>query len=151
MARMVVFNATETCDVDPLKEAIGPPAVLNIGPVLAFDDAVGLKIRALHERAAHRDFIDAQAASAQLSTRELEILGARHTPGFSLEDLADRLGVVHELDDPNFAAYGLDEPAIRRLRAWAAGWESDIRGRLAAGEDAPMSPVEPDWDAYLER
>jgi hypothetical protein len=29
--------------VDPLME---------IGPVLAFDDAVGLKVRALHERAA---------------------------------------------------------------------------------------------------
>ncbi|MDI5936923.1 MULTISPECIES: hypothetical protein [unclassified Micromonospora] len=53
--------------------------MLSIGPVLAFEDAVGLKVRALHDRAAHRDFIDIHAANAQLSWTELEALGARHT------------------------------------------------------------------------
>ncbi|MET7748863.1 hypothetical protein [Micromonospora sp. NPDC005367] len=43
MARLVVSGETSTCEVDLLKEALGPPALLNIGPVLSFEDAVGLK------------------------------------------------------------------------------------------------------------
>jgi hypothetical protein len=151
MARMIVSTDFETCEVDVLKEAIGPPAVLSIGPVLSFDDAVGLKIRALHEQAAHGDFVDAYAASGHMSTRQLEILGARHTPGFSLDDLADRLGLVHELDEQNFAAYGSDRLEIRGLRAWAVEWESDIRAPVAAGEDGPPRQADDEWDTYLDR
>ncbi len=135
MARMIVTTAAATCEVDLLKEAIGPPAWLSIGPVLALDDAVGLKVRALHERAAHRDYIDIHAANAQLSWAELETRGARHTPGFSLEELANRLGNIDDLDDHTFAAYGLDGAAIAELRHWAVAWESDIRERIAAGEE----------------
>jgi hypothetical protein len=54
----------DVSEVDLLKEAIGQPALMEIGPVLAFDDAVRLKVRALHERAAHRDFIDIRARLA---------------------------------------------------------------------------------------
>jgi hypothetical protein len=149
MARLRLLAAGLECEVDVLKEAIAPPAHLSVGSVLAFDDAVGLKMRALHERAAHRDFVDIQAASARVSEREMENLGARHTPRFSLEDLADRLGAVTELDDRGFTYYGLDERAIRELRAWAVSWESDIRARLAAGEDEPIAPVNDEWDRYL--
>jgi hypothetical protein len=64
--------------------------------------------RAVHDRAAHRDFIDVHAANARLSWGELETRGARHTAGFSLEQLADRLGAVDERDERTFAFYGLD-------------------------------------------
>jgi hypothetical protein len=63
MARLVVRNSAIVCEVDVLEEAIGPPCHLRVGPVLSLDDAVGLKVRALHERAAHRDFIDVKAAN----------------------------------------------------------------------------------------
>ena len=149
MARLRLLAAGLECEVDVLKEAIAPPAQLSLGPVLAFDDAVGLKMRALHERAAHRDFVDIHAASSRVSQRQMENLGARHTPRFSLEDLADRLGAVTELDDRGFTYYGLDERAIHELRAWAVSWESDIRARLAAGEDEPVGPVTDEWDTYL--
>jgi predicted nucleotidyltransferase component of viral defense system len=104
MARMVVRRDSLTCEVDLLKEAIGPPAQLVIGPVLSLDDAIGLKVRALHDRAAHRDFIDVKAANARLSWAEMERLGARHTSGFSLDELAERLGSVEERDDRGFAS-----------------------------------------------
>ena len=148
MARMIVSTGPGTCEVNLLKEAIGPPAWLSIGPVLALDDAVGLKMRALHERAAHRDYIDIHAANAQLSWEELESRGARHTPGFSLEELADRLGAIEERDDHTFAACGLDDAAIAQLRHWAVSWETDIRERIAAGETGPGAAD--DWDSYLD-
>ncbi|MEH0980746.1 hypothetical protein [Micromonospora sp. CPCC 205556] len=46
-------------------------------------------------------------------------VNARHTVGFSLEELADRLGAVGELDDQTFASYGLTDEHIRALHAWA--------------------------------
>jgi predicted nucleotidyltransferase component of viral defense system len=150
MARMVVRNASVVCEVDVLKEAIGPPCHLRIGPVLSLDDAVGLKMRALHERAAHRDFIDVNAANARLSWPEMERWGARHTAGFSLAELADRLGSIEERDDRGFASYGLADARIIELRRWAAEWESDIRARLAAGEPGPAGAAEDEWDAYLD-
>ncbi|MFF5176000.1 nucleotidyl transferase AbiEii/AbiGii toxin family protein [Micromonospora sp. NPDC000089] len=150
MARMLVRNDTFACEVDLLKEAIGPPARLSIGPVLAFDDAVGLKMRALHDRAAHRDFIDIQAANRLLGWVELERLGARHTAGFSLDELADRLGAIDERDARGFLSYGLVEADIDALRVWARRWEADIRDRLAGGETGPTGVVESEWDAYLD-
>lgn len=137
--------------MDLLKEAIGPPAHLTIGPVLAFDDAVGLKVRALHDRAAHRDFIDVHAAYARYGWHDLEMLAARHTAGFALEELADRLGAVDELETATFAAYGLADADVSALAQWARAWESNIRERLASGESGPTGPSETEWDSYLDR
>ncbi|MEH1167576.1 nucleotidyl transferase AbiEii/AbiGii toxin family protein [Micromonospora sp. CPCC 205539] len=151
MARLMVTGSEMECEVDLLKEAIGPPATLMIGPVLSFDDAVGLKVRALHDRAAHRDYIDIHAANLRLAWHELESLGARHTVGFTLDELADRLGGFGELDDETFAAYGLNEQDIRDLATWASRWESDIRLRLANGEDGPLGAPGDEWDTYLDQ
>ncbi|SBT54672.1 nucleotidyl transferase AbiEii/AbiGii toxin family protein [Micromonospora narathiwatensis] len=151
MARMLVSDDAASCEIDLLKEALGPPARMSIGPVLAFEDAVGLKVRALHDRAAHRDFIDIHAANERLSWIELESLGARHTAGFSLDELADRLGAVVERDNRTFRFYGLSWLDINGLRSWALRWESDIRRRLASGETGPVGPpLEEEWDTYLD-
>jgi len=115
---------------------------------LAIDDAIGLKVRALHERTTHRDFIDVRAATnAGYSRGDLERLGRRHTPDFSLTELADRLSGAADLNDRGFAAYGLDADEIRDLRAWAAAWETDLRSRLEAEPGTAHLPGEPDWDA----
>ncbi|MFI5835961.1 nucleotidyl transferase AbiEii/AbiGii toxin family protein [Micromonospora sp. NPDC051300] len=150
MARLLVSGPSGDCEVDLLKEAIGPPAALHIGPVLALEDAVGLKVRALHDRAAHRDYIDAMAANRLLAWTELETLAARHTAGFSLDELADRLGGIDELDVETFAAYGLGEDDIGELRRWARRWEADVRTRLANGETGPPGIPDDDWDTYLD-
>ncbi|MFI7212170.1 hypothetical protein [Micromonospora maritima] len=151
MARLLVSGRSGECEVDLLKEAIGPPAALHVGPVLALEDAVGLKVRALHDRAAHRDYIDAKAANTVMEHAELEALGARHTAGFSLHELADRLGGIDELDLETFVAYGLGEDDITELRHWARRWEADIRTRLANGETGPPGIADDDWNSYLDR
>jgi hypothetical protein len=138
-------------EVDLLKEAIGPPTRLSVGPVLAIEDAVGLKMRALHDRTTHRDFIDVRAAAAAgYSVQDLERLGRRHTPDFSVADLADRLGAVADLNDRGFAAYGLDDETITELRSWAAGWEANLRARQDLDPSRQPTSPEPDWDAYLD-
>lgn len=152
MARLEVRDHSQICEIDVLKEAIGPPAMLSVGPVLTIDDAIGLKMRALHDRTTHRDFIDVHAATAAGYTRgDLERLGRRHTPDFSRTELADRLGGAVHLNDRGFAAYGLDAATIRDLRTWAAAWESDLRTRPADEAGPVRQTSEPDWDAYLDK
>jgi hypothetical protein len=80
----------------------------------------------------------------------MEELGARHTGGFSLADLADRLGGIGELVGDGLERYGLIESDVEALVRWAVEWETDIRARLAAGESGPTAVVEDDWDASLD-
>src|SRR2546428_494775 len=90
---------------------------------------------------------DALAPHRHRSWPELENRGARHTVGFSLGELADRLGAITERDDRGFASYGLEDQ-ISRIRRWAVEWESDIRERLAAGEEGPTGAPDSSWDRY---
>lgn len=108
MARLTVTDGTRSCEVDLLKEAIGPPVQMDIGPVLALDDAVGMKVAALHDRATHRDFIDVHAAATQggYPLRDLERLGRIHQPALNLADLANRLTSIELRDTRRFSTTG---------------------------------------------
>jgi hypothetical protein len=123
----------EWCELDILKEAFGgPPENTPYGPVLALDDVIGTKVRALADRGLPRDLIDIHAASAQRSNVELEALGRRHARegDFGLEGLKARLDGAEWYDDEAFAEYGLYEKDIAHLRAWAQAWSDDINRRL---------------------
>jgi hypothetical protein len=129
------------------------PVLFDLGPVLTLDDAVGLKVRPLRDRALHRDFIDVHAAAAKAgyTWSDLERLGARHTPNWSLEDLADRLSAIELRDDIAFFEYGLTEEQVAELRRWCLSWADDIQARLAAVAGAVHEPTAArDWDAYLD-
>ncbi|MER5769285.1 nucleotidyl transferase AbiEii/AbiGii toxin family protein [Streptomyces sp. NPDC001985] len=122
----------EECEVDVLKEAFwAPPAICDYGPVLALDDVIGTKVRALADRGAVRDLIDVHAAMRHRSTPELENLGRRHARfEFSFHDLRDRLAGAEWWDDQDFAEYGLDPVQVADLRAWALAWANDLDTRL---------------------
>ena len=131
---MVVDPATkESCEVDVMKEAFyHPPAATEYGPVLALEDVIGTKVRALADRGAARDLIDVRAASTLYSTADLENLGRRHARDeFRLEDLAARLDGAEWFDDEAFTAYGLTEDEVSDLRTWARRWSDDIAGRIS--------------------
>ncbi|MFH7596494.1 nucleotidyl transferase AbiEii/AbiGii toxin family protein [Streptomyces racemochromogenes] len=125
------------CGVDVLKENLwAAPRATPYGPVLAFDDVIGTKVRALADRGAVRDLIDVHAAAPHRSLPELERLGLRHGRGaFRLDDLRDRLAGADWYDDEEFAAYGLDDDATAVLRAWARDWVADLEPRLADDRD----------------
>jgi hypothetical protein len=150
MARMDVHTPEGDCEVDLLKEALAPPAQLELGPVVSFEDAVGLKVRAIAGRTLPRDFIDVHAAREHFSWRRLEQLCRIHYPDFELEAFADRVGAIEFLGDRSFHAYGLDDERIAEIRRWAVAWRDDIQIRLASDPEGPsFGPARFDWDSYV--
>ncbi|MFD3549734.1 nucleotidyl transferase AbiEii/AbiGii toxin family protein [Streptomyces sp. NPDC058655] len=133
-ARFQVTDPTtgEACEVDVLKEVFWRPIAQSAyGPVLAEEDVIGTKVRALADRGAARDFLDVYAASRRWTTTDLEEFGRRHARGrFSPQDLQSRLAGADWIDDAEFTAYGLDESAMAALRAWAQLWSDDLARRL---------------------
>ena len=91
MARLAISSDGQVCEIDLLKGPIGSPVLLEIGPVLALDDAVGMKVAALHDRATHRDFIDVHAAAtrADYTLADLERLGAVTYPAGMLRPVRE--------------------------------------------------------------
>jgi hypothetical protein len=153
MARLEIVSDGQVCEIDLLKGPIGSPVLLEVGAVLALDDAVGMKVAALHDRATHRDFIDVHAAAtrAGYTLADLERLGAAHKPGFSAEELMDRLDAVELRADQRFLDYGLTGEQVDEMRRWVLAWADGIRRRLASGTIGSLgtSDPEPDWDEYL--
>jgi hypothetical protein len=135
-ARFMVTDpeTREDCEVDVLKEGFNrPPEATPYGPVLALDDVIGTKVRALADRGYPRDLVDIHAASRIRSQGGLESLGRRCAwDEFSLEGLAIRLSSVQWRDDDEFSVYGLSGDEIADLRSWAQAWSDDINRRLYA-------------------
>ncbi|MEW1649114.1 nucleotidyl transferase AbiEii/AbiGii toxin family protein [Streptomyces sp. NPDC091219] len=129
--------AQETCEVDVLKEVFTRPAASSAyGPVLAEEDVIGTKVRALGERGAARDVLDVFAASRRWLTSDLEEFGRRHArERFDLESLQTRLTAVAWLDDAELKAYGASTALIDDLMAWAQEWADDLGRRLLREED----------------
>ncbi|MFE1308364.1 nucleotidyl transferase AbiEii/AbiGii toxin family protein [Streptomyces sp. NPDC058755] len=115
-----------------------PPELTEYGPALSLEDAVGTKIRALYDRGAAVDLIDAQAAATRFSLPDLEELGRRHAlDPFDLPTLQSRLTGTDFYSTADFMRYGLDEGAITALRAWAQHWSDDIAERLLEDGASP--------------
>ncbi|MFG2606655.1 nucleotidyl transferase AbiEii/AbiGii toxin family protein [Streptomyces sp. NPDC048514] len=134
----------ESCALTLHREAFWqPPDLTGYGPALSLEDAVGTKIRALYDRGAAVDLIDARAAAARFPLPGLEELGRRHAyDPFDLPTLQSRLTGTDFYADREFVRYGLDEPRITALRAWAQHWSDDIAERLL--EDGAPPDDEPD-------
>ncbi|MCH0563057.1 MULTISPECIES: hypothetical protein [unclassified Streptomyces] len=122
----------ERCDLILHKETLWhPPVLTDLGPTLSLEDAVGTKIRALYDRGAAVDLIDARAAAARFTLPDLEDLGRRHAHDpFDLPTYRSRLEGSDWYPDAAFTAYGLTEADIAALRAWAQHWSDDIAERL---------------------
>lgn len=122
----------QECEVDILKEIFWRPITQSpYGPVLAEEDVIGTKVRALADRGAPRDLIDVFAASRRWTNGDLEEFGCRHARGrFEREDLHANLTGAEWTDDEAFTAYGLDDATIAMLRTWAVEWADDLANRL---------------------
>ncbi|MEU6256242.1 nucleotidyl transferase AbiEii/AbiGii toxin family protein [Streptomyces sp. NPDC047043] len=129
MSRLIATDAASgaSCEMDILKEIFHrPPAHTEAGPTLSRDDAVGLKVRALHNRGFPRDVIDVFSARELYTIQELERLGAQHDEEFDLEELHGRLEAVDFTSDREYAAYDMTPADIAELRAWVQDWLDDL-------------------------
>jgi hypothetical protein len=143
LGRLIVTDKIhdQACEVGLAREALqSRPAFLDLCPVVGLDDAVGLKVRALHGRGLPRDFIDVASVSDLYGFRRLEHLGAVHTEDWSLEDLLQRLDSVELLAEESFAVYGLNEDRIRGIRRFAHAWAEDIKLRRVEEGDIDFDP-----------
>ncbi|MGV9785735.1 hypothetical protein [Streptomyces sp. NPDC003435] len=133
-AQLVVGDPQSGEDVELAlhKEAFWQPSELTVyGPALSLVDAVGTKIRALYDRGAAVDLVDARAAAERFSLPELEELGRRHAYDvFDLPTLQSRLTGTDFYSDFEFRRYGLPREDVGPLRAWAQHWSDDIGERL---------------------
>jgi hypothetical protein len=133
-AQLIVTDAVseEAGEVDLLKEVLWhPPVRTELGLTLSLADTVGMRVWALTDRGLPRDLLVVHAAADRWSLPDLEDLGRRHARDtFDLTDLQSRLTGTDWIDDRQFTAYGLDEPAVADLRHWAQAWADDIAERL---------------------
>ncbi|ACZ84755.1 hypothetical protein Aros01_08996 [Streptosporangium roseum] len=139
MGRLVVSDPVteQSCEFDLLREAFQQqPVIVGDLSVVSLDDAVGLKMRALHERSLARDVIDIASVSHLYGFREFEQLARLHNEEFSLAELVMRLEFVDLIADEEFEAYGMDEARIAEIRRFSYAWVEDIKLRRADEGDA---------------
>ncbi|GAA4218503.1 hypothetical protein FHR32_004592 [Streptosporangium album] len=139
MGRLVVSDPVtgQSCEFDLLREAFQrQPVIVGDLSVVSLDDAVGLKMRALHERSLARDVIDIAAVSHLYGFRELEQLARLHNEEFSLAELVMRLEFVELIADDDFEAHGVDGRRIAEIRRLCLAWVEDIKLRRADEGDA---------------
>jgi Nucleotidyl transferase AbiEii toxin, Type IV TA system len=138
------------------------PVVMEFGPVLDLEDALGGKTAALASRAYERDYADvASAMSRGYSAERLIALARRADPGLEPEDFADAGRRLDRLSDQRFAEAGISPGEIAALREQFAAWPREAErpapepqspgldpglGRLAEPEPKAWQPEPPDAD-----
>jgi len=104
------------------------PVVLQVGPVLAVEDAVGSKVGAIYNRLEARDFIDVDAirSSGRFSDDALLRMAEDRDDGFDRFVYAAQLRQVTRIRDGRFADYGTTGPELSELRSRIVSWSEDI-------------------------
>ena len=128
------------------------PVRLEVGPVLALEDAVANKIGALYSRAAARDYLDVDAIrrSGLFSDTQLLGLAVEHDPGFDPVIFAEQLGHVAGLRRGTLAEYGVTPEQLQalqeRLQTWRAQILHDHTNHPLTTQDAPERREPPRTD-----
>jgi hypothetical protein len=99
------------------------PVVMDLGPVLDLDNAIGGKVVALASRARERDYLDTAAALERgYSVGQLIGLARELDPGLTDEDFADAGRRLDHWDDEAFARYDLGPAEVARIREQFTAW-----------------------------
>ncbi|MGH3187130.1 MAG: hypothetical protein ACRDPY_19930 [Streptosporangiaceae bacterium] len=115
------------------------PVVMDLGPVLDLEDAVGGKVGALASRAEPRDYADVAAAMDRYSVAQLIGLARRLDPALTGEDFAYAGLRLDRMDDRTFAEIGLSQRDVAVLRDRFTAWPRDAR--TADQEPEPGKPA----------
>ncbi|WP_194947921.1 nucleotidyl transferase AbiEii/AbiGii toxin family protein [Actinomyces trachealis] len=117
------------------------PVQLEVGPVLALEDAVGNKVAALFSRGEVRDYLDVDAirCSGRYTDAQLYELGVRADAGFTLDYFALRLDQAQQLTPEHVADYEVSTEQLAHVRQRMAAWAVQIR--QSAGTSIDIDPT----------
>lgn len=106
-----------------------PPVVLEVGAVLALDDAVANKIAALFSRAETRDYLDVDAIrrSGRFTDAELLALGEQADAGFDREQFAAALDAIRRIEPEEVGVYRVTAGALAGIKHRMTTWAASLR------------------------
>jgi Nucleotidyl transferase AbiEii toxin, Type IV TA system len=104
-----------------------PVLMMDVGPVLDLQDAVGGKVCALVSRVEPRDYSDVAAALGRYSPGQLIGFARRLDPGRTGEDFAYAGLELDQMDSRAFAEIGLSPNEVVAVRERFAVWPRDAR------------------------
>lgn len=104
------------------------PVWMEIGPVLAIEDAVANKVCALYGRAEPRDYLDVDAIrqTGMFTDTELLAIAAQHDPGFDQDLFAAQLQAVARLTTDDVSEYGVNLDLLAAVKQRLLAWQSDL-------------------------
>ena len=121
------------------------PVIMEFGPVLDLEDAIGGKVCALASRAYERDYLDTAAALEHYTPQQLISFAERLDPGLEAEDFADAARRLDSTPDEAFTRLGMSEADVGALRERFAAWprEAEPRRELSAELAGPTAGRDP--------
>lgn len=110
------------------------PVRLQVGSVLALEDAVANKVGALFNRAAARDYLDVDTIrqSGRFSDEDLLRLAVEHDPGFDPVLFAEQLGQVLTVRASALTEYGVSPDHVQALQHRLTTWRQQLLKRHAS-------------------
>ncbi|HRD62627.1 MAG TPA: nucleotidyl transferase AbiEii/AbiGii toxin family protein [Nocardioides sp.] len=108
------------------------PVILDIGPVLALEDAVGNKVGALFGRAEPRDYLDVDdiRATGRFSDEQLLVAAAERDPGFDSTMFARQLQLATYLTPEEVSRYGVTPSQLEAIKSRCTSWAHVLRNGL---------------------
>lgn len=108
------------------------PIVMDVGPVLHVEDALGGKVAALASRANERDYADVGAALGRYSPGELIGFARQADPGLTDADFADAGQRLDRLPDRRLTEVGITPEDVAVVRERFASWPREAPERQAS-------------------
>ena len=105
------------------------PVMLDIGPVLSPDDAVGNKTSALFSRGEARDYLDVDRIrrSDRYTDEQLLELAERADPGFDRKWFAHRLLAVDRLQQREVEPYDVTPQQLENTKTRCRSWGQHLQ------------------------
>lgn len=118
------------------------PVVLDVGPVLGLEDAVGSKTIAVYSRGEARDFLDLDAIRVAGSFSDDDLLEAatQRDPGFAREIFVGQLELVRRITIEEVQDYGVGTDQLAAIKDRLTDWAANIRA--TATRDLPGKATE---------
>lgn len=144
-ARMVVSKDDLATEMDlGIDWRSREPVTLEIGPVLAIEDAVANKVAALYSRGEARDFLDVDSIreNGRYTDRQLMDMAANSDPGFDATMFAERLQLADRIQPFEVAGYGVNSSDLDGVKTRSREWSNQITNPAAEAPKVDRGPTQ---------